>query len=112
MAVVTFIIYLFSLCPTVYLIDSGELAAVSYTLGIAHPTGYPLYTIISYFFAHLPGEPVFNLNLLSALFTVCAAVFLYVLSYGIIKDKSAALIPVAIFSFAPTIWRISVTNEV
>ena len=112
MAVVTFIIYLFSICPTVYLIDSGELAAVSYTLGIAHPTGYPLYTIISYFFAHLPGEPIFNLNLLSALFTVCAAVFLYMLAHSIMKDKIAALIPVAIFSFAPTIWRISVTNEV
>lgn len=112
LAVCIFAIYLFSICPTVYLIDSGELAAVSYTLGIAHPTGYPLYTIISYFFAHLPGEPIFNLNLLSALFTVCAAVFLYILAHSIIKDKIAALIPVAIFSFAPTIWRISVTNEV
>ena len=112
LAICVFAIYLFSICPTVYLIDSGELAAVSYTLGIAHPTGYPLYTIISYFFAHLPGEPIFNLNLLSALFTVCAAVFLYILAHSIMKDKIAALIPVAIFSFAPTIWRISVTNEV
>lgn len=112
LAICIFAIYLFAICPTVYLIDSGELAAVSYTLGIAHPTGYPLYTIISYFFAHLPGEPIFNLNLLSALFTVCAAVFLYILAHSIMKDKIAALIPVAIFSFAPTIWRISVTNEV
>lgn len=111
-AIVFFVIYLFSLCPTVYLIDSGELAAVSYTLGIAHPTGYPLYTLISYFFAHLPGEPIFNLNLLSALTTICSAVFLYLLVYDIIKDRIAALIPVVIFSFAPTVWRISVTNEV
>lgn len=105
-------VYIFSLCPTVYLIDSGELGAVSYTLGIAHPTGYPLYTIISYFFAHLPGEPIFNLNFLSALFTVCAAIFLYLLAYEILKDRMVALMPVVIFSFAPTIWRISVTNEV
>ena len=106
------VVYLFSLCPTVYLIDSGELAAVSYTLGIAHPTGYPLYTLISYFFAHLPGEAIFKLNLLSALITVCAAVFLYLLVYDIIKERIAAIIPVIIFSFAPTVWRISVTNEV
>lgn len=105
-------VYLFSLCPTVYLIDSGELAAVSYTLGIAHPTGYPLYTLISYLFAHLPGEPIFYLNLLSALITTCSAIFLYLLTYDIIKDRIAALVPVVIFSFAPTIWRISVTNEV
>ncbi|MGB3342162.1 MAG: DUF2723 domain-containing protein [bacterium] len=106
------VVYLFSLCPTVYLIDSGELAAVSYTLGIAHPTGYPLYTLISYFFAHLPGEAIFNLNLLSAFITICAAVFLYLLVYDIIKERIAAIIPVIIFSFAPTVWRISVTNEV
>ena len=110
--VLLFVIYLFSLCPTVYLIDSGELASVSFTLGIAHPTGYPLYTLISYLFAHLPGEPIFNLNLLSALITICAAVFLYLLVLDIIKDRIAALAPVIIFAFAPTVWRISITNEV
>ena len=104
--------YIYSLCPTVYLIDSGELAAVSYTLGIAHPTGYPLYTLISYFFAHLPGVPIYYLNLLSALITICATIFLYLLAYNIIEDKIAALVPAIIFAFAPTVWRISVTNEV
>jgi hypothetical protein len=111
-AVILFVIYIFSACPTVYLIDSGELAAVSYTLGIAHPTGYPLYTLISYFFAHLPGEPVFNLNILSALISICAAVFLYLLACNIINDRIAAIIPVIIFALAPTVWRISITNEV
>jgi tetratricopeptide (TPR) repeat protein len=32
--------------PTFGFIDSGELATVIQTCGIAHPTGYPLYTII------------------------------------------------------------------
>ena len=42
-----FIIYLFTLAPSVVQIDSGELAALQITLGIAHPTGYPLFTIIA-----------------------------------------------------------------
>jgi hypothetical protein len=114
-----FIVYLFSLCPTLYLIDSGELATVSYTLGVAHPTGYPLYTLISFFFSRLPGSPIFNLNLLSAIFSAAAAAVLLFGRLGdqrsaaeSFTDKIARSIPVFIFAFAPTIWRTSVTNEV
>jgi hypothetical protein len=105
-------IYLFSLCPTVYLIDSGELATVSYALGIAHPTGYPLYTLLSHFLAHLPGEPIVYLNLLSALFSVVAAMIMFFFALRITGNTIAAIIPVFVFACAPTIWRISVTNEV
>jgi len=105
-------IYLWSLCPTVYLIDSGELAAVSYTLGVAHPTGYPLYTLISYFFAHLGGEPVYNLNMLSAFLSVIAVLLLFLTARGILKNTVLALLPVSLFAFAPIVWRTSVTNEV
>ena len=48
------IVYLFTIAPSVIQIDSGELAAVQTTLGIAHPTGYPLFTIIGYLFLKLP----------------------------------------------------------
>jgi hypothetical protein len=111
-AIVIFFIYLFSLCPTVYLIDSGELAVVSYTLGIAHPTGYPLYTLISYFVAHIPGDVMRNLNVLSALFSVAAALFLYFTTRRIVKNDVVPIITVSLFAFSPTIWRISITNEV
>jgi hypothetical protein len=111
-AIIIFLIYLFSLCPTVYLIDSGELAVVSYTLGVAHPTGYPLYTLISYFIAQMPGEVMRNLNLLSALFSVAAALFLYLVTRRILKNDVVPIIPVSLFAFAPTIWRTSITNEV
>lgn len=104
--------YLYSLCPDVYLIDSGELATVSYTLGIAHPTGYPLYTLISYFFAHLPGEPIRNLNLLSALFSVAAAAVLYITARRVTNNPSLSVAVAALFAFSPTIWRTSITNEV
>lgn len=112
LVILIFVIYFFSLCPSVYLIDSGELAAVSYTLGIAHPTGYPLYTLISYFFAHLPSEPIKNLNLLSALFTVAAAIFLYLITKQILRHKLIPILCVSLFAFSSTIWRTSVSNEV
>lgn len=105
-------IYLFSLCPTVYLIDSGELAAVSYTLGIAHPTGYPLYTLISYFFSHLPGEPILLLNMLSSLLTVTGLLCLFFLAYHTLHDVYIPVLVISITAFAPTVWRTSITNEV
>ena len=75
-----FIIYLFTLAPSVLQIDSGELAAVQATLGIAHPTGYPLFTIIGYIFSliPLPFTKIYQLNLLAAVFCSAGiAVFVY-----------------------------------
>lgn len=65
--------YLLTLSPSVGFIDSGELAAVVMTLGVAHPTGYPLFTILGRVFSMLPLPlvPIQQLNLLSAL--LCAA---------------------------------------
>ncbi|UCG30210.1 MAG: DUF2723 domain-containing protein [candidate division WOR-3 bacterium] len=106
------VLYLFSLCPNVYLIDSGELATVSFTLGIAHPTGYPLYTLIAYFFAHLPGQPIWNLNILSALFSIAAAAFLFFIARRITESKITPVLTISLFAFSPIIWNTSVTNEV
>ncbi|MBN2620195.1 DUF2723 domain-containing protein [candidate division WOR-3 bacterium] len=112
MGITVLAVYIYTLCPTVYLIDSGELAAVSYTLGIAHPTGYPLYTLISYLFARAPGEPIVNANIFSAALSVIAALLMYAIARRLTRDRMAALLPALLFAFAPTIWRISITNEV
>jgi len=65
--------YVLTLAPSVVFIDSGELATVAATLGIAHPTGYPLFSLMGYLFTHLPipGSAVYKANLMAAFF--CAA---------------------------------------
>ena len=75
---ILFIIYNFTIAPSVIQIDSGELAAVQYTLGIAHPTGYPLFTILGYLFLQLPlfASKIFQANFLALLFTSVSTVFL------------------------------------
>lgn len=67
-AVFAFAVYLKTLAPGVHFIDSGELAAVACTLGIAHPTGYPLFTLIGWLFSNLPiaSEEIVRLNMMSA----------------------------------------------
>ena len=49
-----FIIYIITLAPSVVEIDSGELSTVQATLGIAHPTGYPLFTLVGFIFSKIP----------------------------------------------------------
>lgn len=72
-------IYALTLAPSVTKIDSGELTAVQALLGIAHPTGYPLFTLIGFLWQMLPlpMETVTQLNLLSALFTAGGSIFFY-----------------------------------
>src|SRR5579864_6060332 len=72
---VAFVAYLFTLAPSVDFIDSGELATDCYTLGICHPTGYPLFTLIGWVFSHLPiaSLPILRLNIMAAFFTAAGA---------------------------------------
>ena len=40
------VLYASGACPTIYVGDSGELVTAIHTLGIPHPTGYPLYVLL------------------------------------------------------------------
>ena len=69
----SFAVYYMTMAPGLQFIDSGELATVAALLGIAHPTGYPLFTLVGWMFAHLPvgGAVIFRLNMMAA--ALCAA---------------------------------------
>jgi len=78
--IAVFILYLFTLAPTVIQLDAGELATVQALLGIAHPTGYPLFTMLGHLFLllPLPFSIIYRANLLAALWTAgSVSVFIY-----------------------------------
>lgn len=61
--------YVWTLSPGLLPADSGEFQLVSRVLGIAHPPGYPLYTLLGKLATLLPmGSPAWRVNLLSAIF--------------------------------------------
>jgi hypothetical protein len=85
-----FIVYLFTLAPTVVEIDSGELATVQALLGIAHPTGYPLFTILGYLFLKtlFPFRAIYAANLMAAVF--CSlGLFFFMTSARFVMDNAA-----------------------
>jgi len=69
--IIAITLYLFTLAPSVVTLfdDSLEFQLVTHQLGIAHPTGYPLYTILGKLFTIIPiGNVAFRVNLMSAVF--------------------------------------------
>lgn len=46
--------------------DSGDFVTAAINLGVPHPTGYPLYTVLAHTFTALPGEPARNVTFMSA----------------------------------------------
>jgi hypothetical protein len=101
-ALVAAVVYVRTACRTVFVGDSGELAAAVHTLGVAHPPGYPLYVLTGKLFSlALPvGRPVWRLNLYSA--AMAAA------SVGFLQATLAALgLPWFISTAAALAWAFS-----
>jgi len=80
-ALVALWVYAQTLSPTVAWVnqgeDSGDLLAASATLGIAHPTGYPLFVLLGRLATLLPlGSIAFRINLVAALAGAAGVYFL------------------------------------
>ncbi len=79
--IASFLVYFVTLGPSVGLEDSGELAVAGDHLGVPHPPGYPIWTIISYIFARIfsfvtfrgQPNPAWAIALSSAVFGALAA---------------------------------------
>jgi len=87
-SIFVFIIYLFTLAPSVMEIDAGELAADQFTLGIAHPTGYPLFVMIGHLLLKipLPFSTIYKTNLFAALW--CAlGIWILIKSIALVINK-------------------------
>src|SRR3989337_1123896 len=63
-----FVVYAAGACPTIYVGDSGELVAAVHTLGIPHPSGYPLYVLLGKLWTLVvpAGSIAFRMSLFSA----------------------------------------------
>lgn len=77
------LVYLFTMSRSIPYIDGGELTTDLWTLGIAHPTGYPLFTMLGYLFVHIPILPEVSMraNLFAALCTSAAAGIIYLVFF-------------------------------
>lgn len=87
--VAAFALYLKTLAPTVTLVDSGELIVTARYLGVAHPPGFPLYTLLAHAATWLPfGSVATRVHVASAVFAALASAALALLVF---ETKPAGL---------------------
>ena len=111
--VVSAAVYLWTMWPTVAGGDSGELTAVAYTLGIVHPPGYPLFTMLGHLFTYLPvGTIGYRVNLLSVVCSLGAHAFLFFTIYRLTKKSWLAAALTLTLAFSALTWRYAILAEV
>jgi hypothetical protein len=106
-------VYLVTLGQTVGTADTFEFQVVVPRLGIVHPTGYPLYLLLSKPFTLIPFNSVaWRVNLATAVFGLTAVCLLYLLCWRLTNWPLTSLLAAVIFGLTPTFWSQAIEAEV
>lgn len=103
-----------TLMPGLGFWDTGEFQTVGTTLGIAHPTGYPSYTLLLWLTSVLlapVGEPALRANLTSALLVSGASALTAVAVVQITRRPAIGLAAGALLAVAPIAWENAVRAD-
>jgi hypothetical protein len=116
LALVAFALYRATLTPGLAFQggDGHELTVAAASLGLAHPTGYPLFTWLGFAFIHLLpfGEIAHRTNLMCALLGGGAIGVLHLVGRRIGLSVAAAAIASLAFAVSTTFWSQAVITEV
>lgn len=103
-----------TLMPGLGFWDTGEFQTIGTTLGIAHPTGYPSYTLLLWLTSVLlapVGEPALRANLTSALLVSGAAALTAVALVQVTRRPAIGLAAGAMLAVTPIAWENAVRAD-
>lgn len=99
-------VYFLTTARDLVLGDTPEFIAVAFSLGVAHPPGYPIATLLGHVFSLLPLDPLpFRVNLLSTVCGILTTGIVYLTAQRLVRDPIAAAIAALVFAFNPLVWR-------
>ena len=107
---IALVLYLPTLMPDVGTWDTAEFQAIGPVLGIAHPTGYPTYTLLAWLASVVLqpfGNEAFRANLLSAFLMAGAAALLSVRVVQATRRWPLGVLAGVVFAVTPIAWRLS-----
>jgi len=107
--------YLPTLQRTVGRADTFEFQVTAPVLGVAHPTGYPLYTLFGGLFSILPlGHKIATrVNLTSLVSAIVACMLVYaLLSFVLKRHLLLSVFGALLIGFGPVLWSQAVVAEV
>ena len=107
------VLYVLTMPRTVVLEDDGLFLMAGAHLGVAHPPGYPLYTLIVYLFTQLPfGSVAFLGHLSSAVLGAFACGCVYVCARLLGVSPIPALTATWLFAASEHFWSQAIIAEV
>jgi tetratricopeptide (TPR) repeat protein len=106
LALASFALFALGACPTIYVGDSGELVAAVHTLGIPHPSGYPLYVLLGKLWTLLVpvGSIAYRMSLFSAFCAAGAVALLFLAARALGSARAAAVAAAVLFAASPSFW--------
>jgi hypothetical protein len=106
-------LYVYTLAPTLLPADSGEFQLVSATLGIAHPPGYPLYTLLGRLFTLIPlGDAAYRVNWMSAFFAAMTLALVSRATRRLTGSGGAGMVAALSLGAATTFWAQATTANI
>jgi len=107
-----FAFYLAGASPAIGARDCADMASAALTLGVAHPPGYPLYSVLGHaWLAAFPfGNPAYRLAVLSCL----AAAGACALIFSAVRRRSGAwagLCAASVVLFSAPLWKFALLQE-
>jgi len=115
------LLYVATLAPTTQFWDTSEYIAAAYVLGIPHPPGNPLFTLIAHTWGLVPWVAAYaaRINLLAAVTSAIAAACWFLVGERWMRSwvpaqlprRLAAVAGALVAATAFTVWNQSVVNE-
>jgi hypothetical protein len=114
LSLLTFSLYIATLLPGIGNRDTAELQRITSTLGLAHPTGYPLYTLLGWLWCQLPlgGTPAWRMNVFSAATAALAIGLVYLAARALGQRHMIAAAAAATLAVSHTFWAQATIAEV
>jgi len=105
-------LYVRTLAPGLLYGDSGEFQTLAYSLGMSHPTGYPVYILLARLFTLLPlDDPAWRVNLFSAVLGALTIACVYLIMRMLSGWRLAAVAAALTLAITPLFWYFSIITE-
>jgi len=108
------LLYLFTISPDILPADSGEFQLIATKLGVAHPPGFPLYTMLAHLMTRLPfgGTAAYKVNLFSVITSTLTVLIVYLSVHRLTSSVFAGITAAVALGASTTFWAQATTANI
>ncbi|MBI4842907.1 MAG: DUF2723 domain-containing protein [Nitrospirae bacterium] len=106
-------LYAYTSPRTLALEDDGLFVMAAKFSGIPQPPGYPLHSLVGWFFAHVPiGSVAYRLHMMSAVFGALTCCAIWLIIRTLLRDAACAYAGALLYGVSRVFWSQAIIAEV